>query len=121
MEFIVYRGSDYSIPVTLTNSDNSAYDLTGCELFLTIKRNFHSNDLLDNDALLKYSAGTGTSTPIPNPTLGVYTFTLPSADTETLDPTNYYIGMRLKSALGKIEPGPEGTLSVKETTTRRTS
>lgn len=118
MEIVAYRGSDISIPLNLTNPDGSPYDLTGCTLFLTIKNRtgYNSTDSTDADALLKY-----TSTDIPSPAAGSYTFDIPHDDMETLMPGSYNIGFRLKDALGDIQPGPEGTLSVKATTTRRTS
>ena len=119
MAYIAPRACDYSFPFALTNADNTARNLTGCTLFMTIKSAPSSDSPTDDDAIYKQTIGPDD---IPNPTAGLYTFGITAEEMRTkFEIGQYYVGFALVDDMGNKEAGPEDTFEVVNCTTLRTS
>lgn len=108
----VWRGDTFSVRLEFTDTDGTAIDITGWTIFFTLKRKKKDSD---TEALISK-----TITSIPNPTLGIYTFTLAASELNTFEGM-YYYDFQIKLADGKIYTIPGGTITFLVDITRRVS
>lgn len=114
-DLTLIRWDDYSIPITLTNADWSAYDLTNCTVYFTIK-DIDKIDLPDSEsALLKKKITTHT-----DPTHWKTTLTLSNTDTNiTIWEKRFDI--QIKTAMWKIHSTMRWTVIIEDDVTKSLS
>ena len=78
----------YPLQIQIVDADNVAVDLTGCTVFLTVKRNLEDTDA---EALLATSQTTHVS-----PTEGITSFPLTAANTDYTG--EFYYDVKIKEA-----------------------
>ena len=76
----VYKRDKVEIPVTVTDNDGLAFDLTGYEMFMTVKKN-----KIDTVALINRAEAD-----ISTPASGIGTFTLSTDDTNFASGRYFY-------------------------------
>lgn len=108
----VTQGDDKTLTFFFTNVDETAYDLTGCTLFFTVKKNYEDADA---SALINTTL-TLSATPID----GTATLALVPANTKYMLGT-YVYDIQLKTAAGKILTLVTDTFFVKPEVTIRTA
>ena len=114
-EFI--RGADYTINVTITNSDGTAYDLTGCKVYFTMNTSSTPpSDGTDTTAALQASVSS-----FSTPTTGIASINVPHSSTATLAETTYYYDIKLIDATGNQIPLGKNKVLVKDNITTKTS
>ena len=92
------RGDSRLINIQINNPDGTPFDLSGCEVFLTLNLSqTPAVDSTDSTASLKKSTSTFT-----NPTQGLASLTLTNTDTQNLAPGDYYYDIQLKDVSGNI-------------------
>lgn len=108
----IIRGDTITIPLTITDSNGSAVDLTGATIFFTIKENL--NDA-DSDALLQKNVTSHVSD-----SGGLSQIDLATTDTNLSEGT-YYYDIQIKFSSGAITSTQPQTLKVYQDVTRRVS
>lgn len=112
-EFI--RGADYSINLTLTNSDGTAFNLTGCTVFFTMNTSSTPpTDSTDSTAALKSSANNGGSA-------GTITIPVTNTQTSALAEGTYWYDIKVKDSGGNMTPFGKNKIKVVDNITTRTS
>jgi hypothetical protein len=114
------QGQDFRSDLAVKQDDGvTAYDLSGCTLWFTLKRAFGDADL---DAELQHKTGVGTGLLVTNAPGGLATHTISATETAGLAVGLLYrYDYKLKAADGTLKPIEAGTLSVKPYVTRATS
>jgi len=110
------RGDSRVINIQINNPDGTPFNLTGCEVFLTL--NLSQNPPVnptDASAALKKSTSSFAS-----PTSGLASLTLTNADTQNLAPGDYYYDIQLKDNFGNITSLASNLWSVIDDITTRT-
>jgi len=86
-EIIIYKGNAFTLPVTVTDEDGLAFNLTGYTMKMSVKENY-----ADTDANAKIGPLTATVT---TPTSGIGTFTITTAHTANLENRSYVYDVEL--------------------------
>ena len=107
-----YRGDTLSRLITITNSDGTAFNLTGYTAFFTIK-NISDNSADDNNAILTKNWTTH-SDPVNGQTLLTATSTEMSIDEGT-----YKYDVQIKSTVNAITTVIAGEITILEDITKR--
>lgn len=110
-DFNLIVGNDYSIPIILTNSDWTPYDLTNCVVFFTIKFT-DKIDLPDTAALLKKKITAHT-----DPTQGKTVLTLTASETN-IDVWLKAFDITIKTATGLIHHANRWTVEIVDSVTK---
>lgn len=108
----IIRGDDQALDLTIKNADATAFDLTDCTVYFTVKKRFHDTDL---EAVIKKDV-----TIHSNPTGGLTTVELTAEDT-TIDARKYLWDIQVKDASDKIFSVVSGDFIVKHDVTNRTT
>jgi len=106
----VKRGDTTPLPLTFTDENGSAVDITGWTIYFTVKAKIDDED---NDAKIKKDVTTHS-----DPTNGKTVITLSSSDT-SIDPGNYYYDVQVKTNTGEIYTPLEGNFIVRPDITKR--
>lgn len=113
------RGDSRTLVLTFTNADGTAFDLTGCSVFFTVKPKTDPSITAevaitdDSTALI-----TSSVTSIPNPTLGIADITLTPTQT-TIAPGDYYYDIQLVDSGGAVTSSIFDTITFLPDITRR--
>lgn len=86
--FEAFVGDDFVRTVSILDADGAAQDITGWKLFITIKTNPG-----DTDANAIYKNEYDPSAPA---SAGIFTVTIPNADTDDIAFGTYYYDMQIK-------------------------
>lgn len=110
----IIRGDTYEIPVSFKNANGSAYDLTGCTVYFTVKALSVLDESNDDNAIIakEYSSGLDTS--------GVVTLILSTTDTNQTS-GDYVWDLQIKTADDEIISSQRGKMKIVYDVTRRTS
>ena len=108
-----YRGDTLSRLITITNSDGTAFNLTGYTAFFTIK-NISDNSADDSGAILAKSWTTHS-----DPTNGKTLLTATSAEM-AIDEGTYKYDVQIKSTVNAITTVIAGEITILEDITKRT-
>jgi len=108
----IYRRDDETYTLTFTNSNGTAYDLTDCTVFMTVKR---SQEDSDDEAVISKTVTSHT-----DPTSGITTIALTPTDTD-IEEGRYYFDIQLKTSAGEIKTVTKGLFKVTQDITVRTS
>lgn len=105
-----FRGDDLGIKLAFMDTDDVPIDITGWNIFFTIKRTKDDRDALavvrvDEDA-------------IPNPTLGEVLLVVPNTVTINLHGSNWY-DIQIKKADDTIQTVTSGNIEFKKDVTQR--
>lgn len=112
-EFI--RGGTYTFAVTVTNTDGSPFNLTGCTVFLTFNTSSTPPvDATDSTAALKASTTSGT-------TGGLASITVSASATAALAEGTYYYDLKVIDGAGNSTPIGKNRVLVKDNIGTRTS
>lgn len=106
----IVQGDDKVLTFSFKNSTGTAYDLTGCTIFVTVKRNVEDADSILINTTLASSA----------PATGVATWTLVPADTKYMLGL-YKMDIQIKTAAGKINTVLRDDFQVLDERTKRVS
>jgi hypothetical protein len=111
----IYKGNPYAGTMTVTDSAENVYDLTGKIVFFTVK-NFDDEDSDDADALITKDITSHT-----NPTAGITVLELTASQTN-IAKGDYKYDLRIYQASPLVQLNSvQGLLTVKEIVTKRTS
>lgn len=116
------RGDTIVRTATITQPDGTAYDLTGCTVWFTVKE---VTDRAANDdealALLYWiSGGASNGIAVSAPATGVVTVTIPASTTATLSPGRAYrYDLQIEDPLNAVATPDRGTLIVTRDVTLR--
>lgn len=108
----IIRGDDVVLPVTFTDEDGDAIDITGATVFFTVKPDYSADD---TDALIAKEITSHTG-----PSLGQTTITLDDTDT-ALDGGVYIWDLQIKYSNGKFSSTIAGKLELIRDVTIRQS
>lgn len=108
----IIRGDDQSLDLTIKNADGSAFNLTDCTVYFTVKKRFHDSD---TDAIIKKDVTVHT-----NAAGGLTTVELTKTDT-TIDARKYLWDIQVKDSSDKIFSVVYGDFIVKHDVTNRTT
>ena len=86
------KGDTYNLDVQILDANDIAIDLTGCTVFLTVKRNLQDSDSL---ALISKTVTSHTS-----PTTGETSFSFSDSDVNFIG--DFYYDIKIKSVSGLI-------------------
>lgn len=111
----VDRGTNYSITVNYVKN-GAAGDITGGEVFFTVKTVQWDDSSSDTSALLKKNV-----TSFVSPTDGVAVISLVPDDTASVDPGNYWYDIKVRDASGETYKVDEGRFILDGSPTNRTS
>lgn len=106
----IVQGDDRSITFTFKTAAGAAYNLTGCTVFVTVKRNVEDADT----TLINTTMSLGT------PALGIATWALVPADTKYMLGL-YKMDIQLKTAAGLIYTVVRDDFMVLDERTKRTA
>lgn len=104
------RGDHVSLPITITDSDDTAVNLTGSTVFFTVKKQLED---VDASAVIQKDI-----TAHSNPTAGETQIDLTSSDTD-IDPGTYHWDLQIKDSLGNISSIHSEVLKVVDDVTKR--
>lgn len=96
------RDDDQVVGITLTNSDGTAYDLTGCSFVFIARHPIYSSEIVLQQTVTDHL----------DPTAGLSQFTFVPADTAALGQPTYFFTVRLLSAAGKWTTLMKGDLLI---------
>jgi len=110
INLVAKRGDDEEYAITVTGSAGEPFDLTDCELQFTAKRRLTDPD---EEAVIVKTSGDGIE--VTNPTGGLATMTLTSADTAGLPAhrTGLYYDIQVTDSDGLISTPIEGRMTVR--------
>lgn len=100
--FEINRGDTHALKVVFKKDDGTAYDLTGCTLFFTAKKDLNETD---NEAQIFKRI-----TSIENPEQGIAYVSLTEDDTDVAG--DYYFDIQLRFTTGKLMSSPRGRLII---------
>jgi hypothetical protein len=86
------KGDTYNLDVQILDANENVFDLTGCTVFLTVKRNLQDSDSL---ALINKTITSHT-----NPTNGETTFSFNASDVNYVG--EFYYDIKIKDSNGLI-------------------
>ena len=109
--FSMYRGDTKSINLTVTDDDGVAVDLTGAEVWLTLK-----SAVTEADPGVLQKKVTSHTTPLEGKT----SITIDPADTDSVSPDDYLYDIQLKQAAGTISTLLQGAFKIRADITRTT-
>ena len=111
------RGGTYTLNIPVTNSDGTAFNLTGSEVFFTVNSNSEPTvDGTDSTAQIATSTNS-----FSVPSSGIATITLSPTQTNTLSEGKYFYDVKLKDSSGNMSVVKRGTLFAIDNLTTRTS
>jgi hypothetical protein len=111
----IVRGDDAQLAITVQTADGAAYDLTGCTLWLTIKRSAAD---ADGAAIAQCSTTAGTIA-LANAAAGEALATVPAAATIALTETTQAVyDVQLRTAAGKTHTVVRGRIIIHADVTR---
>ena len=116
----VAKGDTMEETATLTAA-GAAYNLTGCTLWWTLKRDVSADD---TDALIKLywvSGGASDGITVATPANGQALVTLTPAQTDALGAATYQWDLQLKDGANRVFTVDSGQLVVKPDVTRRST
>jgi len=108
----VDRGRTQSYVLTFTDSSDTAIDITGYTVYMTVKQNFDT-DATDANALISKTVTSHT-----NPTAGITTITLSDTDT-AITVGSYFYDITYKDTSDNKITIQEGKFKVSYSTTNR--
>jgi hypothetical protein len=114
----VDQGTSYSYVLTLTNSNNAIYDLTGYDARLQVRRNYGDTTVLINATLQNSKLSV-------NAAAGKVTFTLAPSDTSGIrfdlkddDTLECVYDLEIISPTGNVYKPAKGTFTIRREVTR---
>lgn len=107
----IYRGDSREYNLTFTNSDNIAIDITSWKIYFTIKLSYRNGD--DKAALKK------DITVHDDPTNGKTKIVILPADTENIEPGNYWYDIQVRRDGESILTIAWGRIEIRVDITRR--
>lgn len=120
----IKRGDTWTRTATLYNPTGSAYDLTGCTVWWTLKDQ-SDNRSDDTEAVAKLywiSGGASSGITVAAPTSGAISVALTAVQTAALEAgKSYKFDVQVKKANGDIETAGEGFAMVEGDVTIRTT
>lgn len=106
------RGDDYSIPITITNSDWTAYNLTGCTIRFTARPSSTLYDTDDTTAIISKTITSHTT-----PASWISLITLSNTDTD-IAIWEYDYDLQITTATNKIHSSVKWKLNVVQDVTK---
>jgi len=111
-KFSMYRGDTKTINLTITDEDGGAVNLTGAEVWLTVKA-----AVADPDPGILQKKVTTHVLPLEGKT----SVTIDPADTDSVAPADYLYDVQLKQSGGIISTLLEGSFKIRADITRSTT
>jgi len=87
----IYKGDDRDIQFTVQDMDGNAKDITGADLWFTVKKN-----ITDNTAKIYLTTGDGMTISASDSAVGVFTVNISTTDTEDLKAGEYVWEAKMK-------------------------
>ena len=106
------RGDDYQIPVTITNADGTAYNLTGATVRFTVKPTLQLDTDSDASAVIAKTIISHTDA-----SAGETEIVLSNTDTN-ITPWNYTYDLQITTVAGKVHSSYSGKVTVLADVTR---
>lgn len=113
------RGDTWLYSATIPNAAGGPYNLVGCTLWFTIKRNRADADADAAARLYWVHGGASAGINVATPGLGVATIKLTQAQTGAMTNVGYVYDLQLKDAAGDVWTVDEGTFGVRLDVTQR--
>lgn len=111
------RGDSRVLNIQVNQSDGvTPFNLTGCEVFFTVKAN--SNDTSDTDTSAVIALKTSS---FSNPASGLATLTITNAISQDIAPGVYFYDVQLKDSFGNITSLGQNTFTINADITRAIS
>ena len=113
----LHAGDDYPHPFSAERPEDTALDLTGALIWLTIK---HKSTDVDSDAVLQYSSTEVSEIEVTDALNGLFTVHFSGSDKEDLEGTWFY-DIKVKLASGELVRLARGVIEFLPNITRASS